>query len=110
MTMNSISNHGGDVNPVARIRELAELERDDAKRDRLYQLAADLEAKFGQQNNTVQVALGLTDLDLRDAFAEEISFLRTDLSKRMDTLDERQQTMLEFLEELQAQLRGLQAS
>ena len=106
----SISPHGGDVNPVARIRELAELERDGAKRERLYQLAADLESKFGRQNDQVQIALGMTDLDLRDAFAEEISFLRTDLSKRMDTLDERQRTMLEFLETLQEQLRGLQAS
>lgn len=104
----SIQTHGRDVNPVARVRELAELERDAAKRERLYRLAADLEAKFGKQNDQVQIALGLTDLDLRDAFAEEISFLRTDLSKRMDTLDERQQTMLQFLEELQEQVRGLE--
>lgn len=103
-----ITPHGGDVNPVARIRELAELERDGAKKDRLYQLAADLEAKFGKQNDQVQIALGLTDLDLRDAFAEEIMQVRVDLAARMDLLDERQQKLLEFLEELQQQVRSMQ--
>lgn len=75
---------------------------------RLMALAAALEQQYGQQNNAFQVALGLTDLDLRDAFAEEIMQVRVDLATRMDILDERHQKLLEFLEELQQQVRSIQ--
>lgn len=103
--MESIPPARDAVNPAARAREIAELEPNLDVKDRLYQFAAELEAKFGRQADQFQAALGYTDLDLRDA----IDTLRDAVAARLDTSDERQQTMLQFLEELQEQVRGLQA-
>lgn len=103
-----VPKRGGSEHPSDILRTMAVYAVTDGEAERLVALADALEQQFGRQNGQFQVALGTTDLDLRDAFAEEISLLRTDLMTRLDTLDERHRTMLEFLEELQEHVRGLQ--
>lgn len=102
--MISIAAHEDDVNPAARIREIAELATSLDAQERLYRLAAELEIAQGRLTDRMQAALGMTELDLRDLIAS----VRQEIAARLDTSDERQQTMLQFLETLQEDVRSLQ--
>lgn len=92
------------MDPAARIREIAELATSLDAQERLYRLAAELEIAQGRLTDRMQAALGHTELDLRDL----IGSVRADITARLDTSDERQQTMLQFLEDLQTDVRSLQ--
>lgn len=107
MTMASIPS-GESVNPAERIREIAELATTGDMQDRLYRLAAEIEIQHSRLTDRMQATIGMTDLNLRDHIEHLVATLRRDLDERMTTSDERQRTILEFLEQLQTDVQKLQ--
>lgn len=89
-------------NPSRLIRErAATLPEGDATRQWLEELATEFEQQHVKQNNELSAALGYAEL----AFDEKFDEVR----RRLDTSDERQRTILELLEQLQADVHALAA-
>jgi hypothetical protein len=96
------------VDPAARIRELAELHPVLEIQEKMREVAAELEIQHSRLTDRMQATIGMTDLNLRDHIEQLVATLRADLDERMTNSDERQRTILEFLEALQADVQKLQ--
>lgn len=113
------------MGPSSVLRAIAKLTDRADIAAQLDRLADALDQQHGRQNDQFQIALGMTDLDLRsviDTNHEELREMLQSMSKRIgevegrvgelttnaETMTARQDTMMEFLEELQQGLRRLQ--
>lgn len=93
-------------NPARTLREIAALISNPKIRALAEHMAAELELQHNKQNNEFGIALGMAELGFAnqfDALRTEIAALRTD----QEHAAERQRTILEMLETLQADVRTL---
>ena len=88
------------MNPSNTLREIAAIATNPRIKELAAQLAAELELQPNRQNNAFQATLGNAELGWANRLDAIVA--------RLDTSDERQQTILEMLETLQQELRALQ--
>jgi fumarate hydratase class II len=93
------------VNPSTYIREIAALSVVPEVKERLEALAAAFETQHNQQNNAWGVTLGRMEL----SFSAAVDAIRFDLTQELGHSEARQKTMLEMLEQMQADIRELAA-